>query len=294
MTPIIEAPAGAASPTLAGSIPSFVVGDEYRRKSDIHQKYGGSRQNGISPSAHCPAIFIFTGDTGEQYGYKDGFDVAGVFSYSGEGQTGDMEFKSGNRSLRDHAKDGRAVHLFQALGKGKPCRYLGEFAVANHSIVRGPDKNGAERNIIVFHMMTVSEGPGTLEAPGEVVGDPYAGTLQQARAKAIAACSGPAGLAGKAAVQMLFQRSQAVRAYALLRAKGTCEACSLDAPFFGRDGQPYLEVHHANRVSDGGLDHPKFVAAICPTCHRRIHYGQGGEELNQKLLDWLAKNESDG
>ena len=61
-------------PSNAGAIPQFVVGQSYQRRSDIHLKYGGSWQNGVSSSAVCPAIFLFTGDTGEQYGYEDGFD----------------------------------------------------------------------------------------------------------------------------------------------------------------------------------------------------------------------------
>jgi len=48
-------------PRRAGKIPQFVVGQEYNRRDDIHLNYGGSRQNGISSSAACPAIFLFTG-----------------------------------------------------------------------------------------------------------------------------------------------------------------------------------------------------------------------------------------
>ena len=65
-------------PKRAGEIPNFTVGDEYSRLYDIHMNYGGGRQGGISPSADCPAIFVFTGDSGEQYGYKDGFDSAAL------------------------------------------------------------------------------------------------------------------------------------------------------------------------------------------------------------------------
>ena len=72
-------------PKLAGSIPQFEVGHDYGRRDDIHLNYGGSWQNGVSSSAVCPAVFLFTGDTGEQYSYKDDFDESGVFSYSGLG-----------------------------------------------------------------------------------------------------------------------------------------------------------------------------------------------------------------
>ena len=67
------------APKLAGNIPRFEIGRDYSRRADIHLNYGGGRQSGVSPSAVCPAIFLFTGDTGEQYGYKDGYDDSGVF-----------------------------------------------------------------------------------------------------------------------------------------------------------------------------------------------------------------------
>lgn len=80
----------------------------------------------------------------------------------------------------------------------------------------------------------------------------------------------------KEARHFYYQRSEAVRRYVLARAGGTCECCSDPAPFVRADGSPYLEPHHTRRLSDGGPDDPRFVAGICPTCHRHIHYGQGG------------------
>jgi 5-methylcytosine-specific restriction protein A len=41
-------------------------------------------------------------------------------------------------------------------------------------------------------------------------------------------------------------------------------------------------------MSDGGIDHPRHVAALCPTCHREIHYGNNGQLVNSKLVGLLA------
>ncbi|RZT93721.1 5-methylcytosine-specific restriction protein A [Rivibacter subsaxonicus] len=276
---------------LVGKIPQFVVGVEYGRRDDIHLNYGGSRQSGISSSAVCPAIFLFTGDSGEQYGYRDGFDSAGVFSYCGEGQLGDMEFKAGNRAVRDHAQDGRALHLFESLGKGKRHKYIGEFVLANHSTRRGADRNGNDRNIIVFHLFPVGaelDQAADTSAPAS----PAPGSLAEARQRAVEACTGAQGLAGNAAVQTVYQRSRAVRTYVLMRANGRCEGCATPAPFVGLDGRPYLEAHHTTRLSDGGIDHPRHVAALCPTCHRNVHCGREGPKLNLRLVEWLTSRES--
>ena len=84
----------------------FEVGNIYNRRNDIHDPYGGQRQGGISTPKDQPFVFLFTGESGEQYGYRDGWDVNGVFLYTGEGQVGDMEFRVGNRAVRDHGHGG--------------------------------------------------------------------------------------------------------------------------------------------------------------------------------------------
>jgi 5-methylcytosine-specific restriction protein A len=79
----------------------FNVGQTYRRK-DLHDQYGGQRQGGISTPADQPLIFLFTGGRGSLWGYEDSWEPDGTFRYSGEGQTGDMEFRAGNLAVRDH------------------------------------------------------------------------------------------------------------------------------------------------------------------------------------------------
>jgi len=51
----------------------------YKRKL-IHNTYGGQRQGGISTPKDYPMIMIFTGDYGEEFGYKDGWNKEGYRS----------------------------------------------------------------------------------------------------------------------------------------------------------------------------------------------------------------------
>jgi len=60
----------------------FKTGKEYRRR-DLHDMYGGQRYGGISTPSKHPFIMIFTGDRGEEYGYKDGWTENGIFLYTG-------------------------------------------------------------------------------------------------------------------------------------------------------------------------------------------------------------------
>lgn len=69
-------------------------------------------------------------------------------------------------------------------------------------------------------------------------------------------------------------RNPDVVASALFRAEGKCEHCTQAAPFIRRrDNTPYLEVHHKKHLADGGEDTLDNAIALCPNCHRKMHYG---------------------
>lgn len=71
-----------------------------------------------------------------------------------------------------------------------------------------------------------------------------------------------------------FIRNPDVVAEVRDRAAGICERCGNGAPFVGKSsGLPYLEVHHKVQLSDGGLDTVDNAIAICPNCHRELHFG---------------------
>jgi len=127
----------------------FIPNQLYNRRSDIHARFGGGWQGGISPSANFPYIFIFSGQTGEQHGYQDGWDNPDVFSYTGEGQIGDMKFVRGNLALRDHKQNGKRVFLFEAEGRGL-VKFMGEMEVFDVDYFEAMDSNGALRTGIKF------------------------------------------------------------------------------------------------------------------------------------------------
>lgn len=73
---------------------------------------------------------------------------------------------------------------------------------------------------------------------------------------------------------VVFERNPDVIAEVLCRANGVCEDCLHPAPFLrASTGTPYLEVHHRKRLADGGEDTVANAIALCPNCHRRLHYG---------------------
>jgi predicted HNH restriction endonuclease len=72
----------------------------------------------------------------------------------------------------------------------------------------------------------------------------------------------------------IFKRNADVIAERLFRADGNCGGCKERAPFNRRaDGTPYLEVHHIEPLAEGGEDVIENTVALCPNCHRKVHYG---------------------
>ena len=263
------------------ALPHFEVGSLYRRRDDIHGPFGGQQQGGISTPRDQPYIFLFTGSSGEQHGYRDGWKD-GVFHYSGEGQLGDMTFAAGNRAIRDHVEEGKDLFLFETQGHGKPVQYLGRFACVSWEENRGPDREGRERNVIVFHLLSAEDEGGAVLLDA-VETSPGVVDLASLRMRAYEAATPAAKGVTRDARQTYYQRSRDVANYVLARANGTCESCRQAAPFRRKDGRPYLEPHHTRRVSDAGPDHPRWVGAVCPNCHREIHSGAQGMERNSQL-----------
>jgi 5-methylcytosine-specific restriction protein A len=215
----------------------------------------------------------------------------GAFVYSGEGQVGDMVFTGGNKAIRDHVSTGKELHLFKRTIPAF-VRYEGEFTCTSWEYAAKPDNTGATRQAIVFHLVP-ADSTAELEVALEQSPGNAAPTTPLAvlRERALAAAAPAEQAEPKDARRKEYERSRAVRQYVLARANGVCEACGGAAPFQRKDGSPYLEPHHTRRISDAGPDHPRFVAGICPTCHRKVHYGLGGDAVNELLEKKLSSIE---
>ena len=197
-----------------------------------------------------------------------------------------MTLTRGNRAIAEHAEDGRALYLFKSLGKGNGYAYVGEFSCADMFTRTQPDVDGQDRAALVFRLVPVGISSGIIEPEVEDEDD-LPGSLAAARLAALDACKPGSDDVGQSAPRKLYQRSRKVAHYVLMRAQGTCESCEKPAPFMKKDGTPYLEPHHVNRLSDGGLDHPRYVGAVCPSCHREIHSGVLGALVNARLKQRL-------
>lgn len=75
-------------------------------------------------------------------------------------------------------------------------------------------------------------------------------------------------------VTTAYTRNADVIVEVLHRAAGHCENCLEPAPFIrAKDGSPFLEVHHRIQLAKNGKDTVENAIALCPNCHREMHFG---------------------
>lgn len=131
----------------------FVPGTLYRRR-DLHDRYGGQQQGGISTPANHPFIMLFTTDRGQDYGYRDGWNEEGVYIYTGEGQHGDMSLVRGNAAILHHADNGKDLHLFEYdNARSGYVRYIGPMKCTGYQQHTGVDAAGKARKLISFKLI---------------------------------------------------------------------------------------------------------------------------------------------
>jgi len=271
----------------------FVPGAVMQRAA-MHGEFRGQRFGGISTLARHPMVWLFSGEHGEQYGYKDGFTDEGIYWYTGEGQVGDMKMHKGNSAIRDHKQLGKTLHLFDSVSKGW-VKYLGEATYIDHHHAVRPDRNGDPRRAIVFELAVSYQDDGVaLSTPHEPKRVTSRGMWKQPldALRKLASERAPDDATPAQRKANIYARSAAVRVYVLRRAAGHCEGCRAPAPFSTSRGEPYLEAHHLRRRADGGPDHPSAVIALCPNCHRRVHHGGDGTEYNSALIRRIVEIES--
>lgn len=140
----------------AVNVPQWTLnpGDAIQR-TQLQEIYGGRTQGGIGPSRTSPNVLIFSDPVaGEPHGYYDGWREDGCFHYTGEGQRGDQQMKSGNAAILNHVEENRALRLF--MGARGMVTYEAEFGLDSEQPYYRTDApetgDGPLREVIVFRM----------------------------------------------------------------------------------------------------------------------------------------------
>ncbi|WP_419150344.1 HNH endonuclease [Rhizobium leguminosarum] len=86
-----------------------------------------------------------------------------------------------------------------------------------------------------------------------------------------------------------YERSASIVAWVLEQARGSCEGCLNVGPFIDDKREHYLEVHHIRTLAEGGPDTVDNAAALCPACHRELHYGLERDVQRTRLLNQIER-----
>ncbi len=82
----------------------------------------------------------------------------------------------------------------------------------------------------------------------------------------------PVRVRARSSIKTFQAMNASLRVAVFERAGGKCELCRRPAPFLLPSGTPYLEVHHVVPSTSGGEDSMSNLVALCPNCHRKMHF----------------------
>jgi mutator protein MutT len=304
-----------------------MIGSTYAGE-EICRLFGGQRGTRIRTPKAMPLVLLFAGrryrvnqqhpgsggdccaSPGEPFGCCDGvaangtpvvldpeegWNADGFYHFQGERQ---MHFVRGNRAVRDHARDGKLLLLFEEASLGRQgasmkrrvWRFVGPMECAGHYFAPLRSAKAA----IVFLLAPVSSwSPWQAVLPGDSrrlspVTGRYPLAFLKSRPDAIAARAEKARHGHPSSAREWLASCLRIQGYVRDRSLGFCEMCGKPTPFANSRGEPCLEVHYMLRPYDSGVDPVHYLAACCLECHGRIHCGPDGRRHDEALARRVA------
>ncbi|RXZ38142.1 HNH endonuclease [Oxalobacteraceae bacterium CAVE-383] len=268
----------------------FNIGQEYERSELLSFVGSKQQQTGVIWGKKEPGCIIATsgGRHGKKVGYSDERLQDGSWWYFGQGQNGDHSINNAANAKLVNGKE--SILLFttreptagEVKSRGnykKLFAFQGAFNVSHYEVVIPTSGSRKDQKLLRFLFSPASNITAQVSEPlPSVLVD-----ISILRQQLISFVQPDVAQTRITSVEYR-RRCAHVRKYAILRAKGNCEACGALAPFVDSSGNGFLEVHHIVRLADDGIDAPYNVAAICPNCHRRAHYSVDRESFRQQLL----------
>lgn len=246
-----------------------------------------SKQGGMRKSNTTNTLVLISKQTGSSV-YHDTW-VDNMLHYTGMGQEGDQRLDfAQNRTLKDSAKNGVTVHLFEVF-KDTEYTYAGIIELADEPYKEiEPDKNNNKRIVYKFPLkLKTSEycpnNKTLIQNEKKLEKAISRKTIQEIKELAIkkSKLNEKKNLVRKVSTYN-YERSLVIREYVKELANGICQLCDNKAPFEVK-GKPFLHVHHIEYLSEGGEDTIENAIAVCPNCHAKIHQLELKED-KEKLL----------
>ena len=201
--------------------------------------------------------------------------IDSVFHYTGTGRVGDLSLTfQQNKTLAESNINGVELHLFE-VDVEKEYKYQGIVQLSGPPYEeRQPDDEGNERRVYVFPLILRDSNPiaysvdefNSVQKKREKKAKRL--SIEELKEKAKKA---PAKVGERNVQGVQYERDPYIALLTKLRANGICDLCNQPGPFKDKNGDLYLESHHIDWLSNGGLDTPENTVALCPNCHRKMH-----------------------
>lgn len=259
------------------------------KNSDLLAIFKVGNMGGMRRSHDTNSLILVSDHT---KGIYDDRWVDNICYYTGMGLKGNQKLASQNKTLYESNENGIGVYLFEVHIAGE-YRYHGQVKLAGKPFQEDQlDIEDKLRKVWIFPISQVESNEPTpipkyeltaLETKRERTAKKLSDEALKARlAKGIKI---PASVK---TTTVTYYRDPYVVEYVKRRANGNCELCQNPGPFKAQDGLPFLEVHHIHWLSNQGEDSIKNTVALCPNCHRKMHYLS--EDKDIELLKNIVLN----
>lgn len=268
---------------------SYLVGREYDREY-LHET---ARRDGLPPGNRYSGITVvgdhlcvFWNPFKRLYANR-WISEPREFTYSGEGSNGDQTETGGNLRLIERENSGEPVLLFvKNRREGSSWVHMGAYRVIQHTWGSSRGDDGVLRRELEFRFELVARGtrpkPVPIPVPPPVVPDlPSERELWEAIQR-----GGSAGGERRRGTKTHADKrlSDPLKTdYVRQRAMefgGACELCDRSPEWVGDDRRPHFQAHHI----DADIDLVDWIAALCGTCHDRMHHSTDRLWIAETLL----------
>ena len=274
------------------TIDDFIIGNIYSN-NEIASTFKCSNMGGMRRSIATNSLVLIAKHVNPLY--DDQWTEDGVLNYTGMGTTGDQSISFGqNKTLATAKQNDIKVYLFESY-KENEYYYCGEVELCGSIFTaKELDADGNLRNVLKFPLHRIDGSTKTIIDIEDIENS------EKEKAKIVRKLSQEeikekvknikSNVVTKEVKTVYRERNQFIAEYTKNRANGICDLCGEPAPFFDKNGNPYLELHHVITLANGGPDVIYNTVAICPNCHRRIHVlnnREDTEKLEKILLKYL-------
>ena len=280
------------------TIDDFIIGNIYSN-NEIASTFKCSNMGGMRRSIATNSLVLIAKHVNPLY--DDQWTEEGILNYTGMGTVGDQSISfAQNKTLATAKQNNIKVYLFESY-KENEYYFCGEVELCGRIFTaREIDAEGNLRNVLKFPLCRIDVSNKTIINIEDIENS------EKEKAKIVRKLSQEeikekvknikSNVVTKEVKTVYRERNQFIAEYTKNRTNGICDLCGEPAPFFDKNGKPYLESHHVITLANGGPDVIYNTVAICPNCHRKIHIlnnREDTEKLEKILLKYLLAEEDE-